>query len=176
MGMYGNWLRVTPAELAAVHDDLRAGYQRARAVCDAESPTDDRWYCTDKAWHGLEFLLVRQQFPISIVTGEESFVDLPDDLDEAIDMNDDPRYSWGYGLPSYLTVEQVRTAAAALADLTGPALIAGVDQAELLRAEVYPAVWDRPGELEWLAGYVPDVRDYFAAAATVGDAVICWID
>ncbi|MEU8298653.1 DUF1877 family protein [Micromonospora sp. NPDC048909] len=82
---------------------------------------------------------------------------------------------WGYGPPGYLTPEQVAEAAAALADLTEEDLIGGVDQAELQRAEVYPAVWDRPGDLAWVAHFLPGVRDYFTAAAKNGDAVICWI-
>ncbi|MEV1332957.1 DUF1877 family protein [Micromonospora costi] len=61
------------------------------------------------------------------------------------------------------------------AGLTGAALIDGVDPAELHRAEIYPSVWDRPGELDWVAHFVPHVREYFTAAATNGDAVICWV-
>ncbi|WP_240742143.1 hypothetical protein [Micromonospora zingiberis] len=36
--------------------------------------------------------------------------------------------------------------------------------------------WDRPGELAWVAHYLPGVRSFFAAVAKDGDAVICWLD
>jgi hypothetical protein len=82
---------------------------------------------------------------------------------------------WGWGPPRYLTPAQVQEAAAVLAGLTGEDLIAGVDPAELGRRDVYPGTWDRPGELEWVAEFLPDVTGFFVAAAAAGDAVICAI-
>ncbi|MFI6262687.1 DUF1877 family protein [Micromonospora sp. NPDC051006] len=178
MGMYGSWLRVSAGELARARDDLDWAYGLARRIGDAEDddpPADPRCSGTDKAWHALHFLLDRCDFPISIVSGEEWFVELPDDREAALEVIEASGADWGYGPPGYLTAEQVAEAAAALADLTEEDLIGGVDQAELQRAEVYPAVWDRPGELAWVAHFLPGVRDYFTAAAKNGDAVICWI-
>lgn len=92
------------------------------------------------------------------------------------DFLDNLEHDWGYGPPSYLTPAQVAVAAAQLAELTDDDLIRGVDPAELNRAEIYPGHWEEPRRLAWVAHYLPDIREFFAAAAAKGDAVICWFD
>jgi len=169
MGMYGEWLRVSEAELEKARIDLRWARELAMEISEAEAELTDpamrRNFGTDKTWHALDFLLRRRGFPISIILGEELFVE---DLD-------DPQADWGYGAPCYLTSEQVRQAASELAGLAEADLIEGVDQSELEAAEIYPTVWDRPGELEWAVCHLPYVKAYFDAAASKGDAIICWI-
>jgi hypothetical protein len=132
---------------------------------DARDWADRRLFGTDKAWHALDYLLTRKDFPLSIVFGEEPF---DDDSDNA-------EADWGYGGPRYLTPKQVHQAAVALAALTEDDLIDGVDPADLQSAGIYPTIWDRPNELPWVASYPPDVKSYFGAAAKAGDAIICWI-
>ncbi|MEV4628807.1 YfbM family protein [Micromonospora sp. NPDC049523] len=165
--MNGNWLRVTPAELARAKDDLEWAYELAEAAGEA---ADDRSSGTGKAWQALDFLLRRRGFGVPIVEGAAAFVD-PSDDDFAESDQD-----WGYGPPSYLTPEQVASAAAELATITPEDLIRGVDPAELQHAEIYPNHWDRPDELVWVAHFLPDARRFFATAARRGAAVICWID
>ena len=172
MGMYGEWLRLTPAELELAKTDLAWAQELADRLAESESdsqaPTDvagRRTFGTDKTWHALDYLLGRHQFPVSIIYGEEALADDPED----------PDADWGYGPPSYLTVERVRQAAAALADLTEEQLLDGVEAADLQRDDVYPSIWDRPGELPWAVCHLPEVRTYFAAAAEAGDVVVCWI-
>jgi hypothetical protein len=172
MGMYGEWLRVTPDELERAKADLDWAEELAEQIAETEYGRDDgsdlpdrRNFGTDKTWHALDYLLTRKGFPISIVFGEESFVDDEDEAD----------VDWGYGPPRYLTAEQVRAAAEALASVTEEALLDGVDAADLVAEEIYPNVWDRPGELPWAVGELPNVKTYFAAAAKAGDAIICWI-
>ncbi|MEU4427134.1 YfbM family protein [Actinoplanes sp. NPDC024001] len=174
--MNGNWLRVTPDELEHARNDLGWAYELARTECDGDSV---RWTTTGKAWNALDFLLDRLGFEASLVLGEESFVELPDvelDSDEMFDFLENLEHDWGYGPPSYLTTVQVAAGAARLATLTEEDLLRGVDPAELNRADVYPGVWERPGELAWVAHHLPDVRAFFTAAAENGDAVICWLD
>ncbi|MFK3983516.1 YfbM family protein [Micromonospora sp. NPDC050397] len=172
--MIGNWLRVTPAELAKAREDLGWAYQLVQAAQDSES---SRLYHLDKTWHAFDFLLERHGFSVPIVLGAESFVDTPDDeLAEDDEDDEDDDTDWGYGPPTYLTPEQVATAATELATLTEEALTRGVDPAELTRAEIYPNVWDRPGELDWAVHHLSYVRRFFAAAARSGDGIICWID
>ncbi|MFB9696586.1 DUF1877 family protein [Amorphoplanes digitatis] len=174
--MNGNWLRVSPDELARAATDLDWAHRLARTARDSGS---ERWTGIDKAWNGLDFLLDRLGFEIPLVLGAESFVELPDvepDSEEMFDFLANLEDDWGYGPPSYLTPDQVAAAAAQLATLTEDDLIRGVDPTELYRAEIYPGTWERPGELEWVAHYLPDVREFFAAAAKEGDAVICWLD
>lgn len=168
--MYGEWLRVTPAQLARAKGDLAWAFDLAEQAGDDEGEREPavaerRSFGTDKTWHALEYLLERGGFPVSIIFGEETFVDDPED----------PDADWGYGAPQYLTPERVRQAAVALAALTEEALLGGVEQAELEREQIYPMVWDRPDELSWAISYLPDIKAYFAAAATSGDALICWI-
>jgi len=169
--MYGEWLRVTPAELERAQVDLvwlrdLADELDEAYTGDDKTVSERRRFGTDKTWHALDYLLTRRGFPISIIYGEKSFVDDPDDADA----------DWGYGPPQYLTVAQVRQAADALAGLTEEQLLDGVQQLDLERADIYPAVWDRPGELEWAVCHLADARTYFGAAAKAGDAIICWID
>ncbi|MEH1163959.1 YfbM family protein [Micromonospora sp. CPCC 205539] len=171
--MNGNWLRVTAADLARAKDDLDWAHEMAQTAVDDEG---DRWHCTGKTWHGLDFLLERYGFAVPIVWGAEAFVeshydDDDDDDDESLDTAD-----WGYGPPRYLTPEQVTAAAASLADLTEEDLLRGVDPGELTRAEVYPDVWDRADQLTWAVHHLLDAKQFFASAATSGDAVICWLD
>jgi hypothetical protein len=168
--MKGNWLRVSPAELARAIDDLHGA---AVVVRKAVAAGDDRVSGTGQAWHAVDFLLGRRDFPVEIVWGEEAFVDEPDDDPDADFVGSE--HDWGYGPPRYLTPEQVAEAAAALADLNGDDLIRGVDAAELTQAEIYPGAWDRPGELDRINQIVPSMRDFFAEAARNGDAMICWL-
>jgi hypothetical protein len=167
--MYGNWLRVSPAELARAKDDLAWA---ATFVQEALDRTDGRASGTGMDWHALDFLLERHGFPVEIIWGEESFVDDEDTDDfDVVEIEND----WGYGPPRYLTPEQVAAGAAALAELDGADLIRGVDQAELHRAEIYPPVWEMPGELERVVSRLPAVLDYFTQAAKNGEGVICWL-
>jgi hypothetical protein len=162
--MNGNWLRVTPTQLAEAKDDLDSAYDLAEEAMNDEA---DRWFGLDKTWHALDFLLKRHGFGVPIVEGAESFAE-EEDEEDAVD--------WGYGPPRYLTPAQVARAATELGTITEQSLLAGVDPAELARAEIYPNTWDRPGELEWAPHDLTAVADFFAKAATDGDAVICWIN
>jgi hypothetical protein len=169
--MYGEWLRVTPADLERALANLGWARELVDELDEADTGHDKdvserRRFGTDKTWHAMDYLLTRQGFPISIIYGEKSFVDDPDDVDS----------DWGYGPPHYLTVAQVRQAADALAEFTEEQLLDGVHQLDLERADIYPAIWDRPGELAWAVCYLPDAQTYFEAAAKAGDAIICWIE
>ncbi|MEH1027452.1 YfbM family protein [Micromonospora profundi] len=174
--MNGNWLRVSPDQLEQARADLNWAYELAMTERDGDS---ERWAGTDKAWNALDFLLDRLGFEIPLVLGAESFVEFPDvepDSEEMFDFLENLEDDWGYGPPSYLTPAQVATAASQLAALTEDDLIRGVDPQELKRADVYPGPWESSDELVWAAHYLPDVRNFFAAAARDGDAVICWLD
>ncbi|MET8352220.1 YfbM family protein [Micromonospora sp. NPDC005206] len=174
--MNGNWMRVSPDELECARTNLGWAYEIAMTERDDNS---GRWTATDKAWNGLDFLLDRLGFGIPLVLGAERFVELPDvepDSDEMFDFLENLEDDWGYGPPSYLTPVQVAGAASQLAALTEDDLIRGVDPQELKRAEIYPGTWEKPGELAWVAHYLPGARSFFAAAAKDGDAVICWLD
>jgi hypothetical protein len=174
--MYGQWLRISEAELDRAKVDLPWAHDLARRIEETESaagqhldPPDvarRRSFGTDKTWHALAYLLDRREFPVSIIYGEESLVADPND----------PSADWGYGAPNYLTSDHVRRAAGALADLSAEDLLDGVDADDLQWEEIYPNVWARgPGELQWAVSRLPWVKVYFQSAANDGDAMICWI-
>jgi len=170
----GNWLRVTPAELARAQRDLGTAYELAARLRGSD---DDRWFSTDKTWHALEFLLDRYGFSVPLVLGAEEFVEVPDYEDEeAFAAFEESDANWGYGPPRYLNPRQVVAAAVELAPLGEEDLLGGVDLAELRREEIYPQVWDDRRELRWATHHLPGVTRYFSAAAASGDAVICWLD
>ncbi|WP_433233549.1 DUF1877 family protein [Micromonospora sp. CA-248260] len=171
--MNGNWMRVSPAELARAKDDLDWAYDLVRAAMDGE---DDRIGGTGKAWHAFDFLLDRLGIELPIVVGAETFVETPEADPNDDEYVEDLAHDWGYGSPRYLTAEQVAAADALLGALTEQDLSRGVDQAELERADIYPMVWDRPDQLSWVTHHLPYAQRFFAAAATDGDAVICWLD
>src|SRR4051794_20932151 len=117
MGMYGEWLRVSPAELERAKVDLPWAQDLASRFEETDhmdggrlDPPDvagRRSFGTDKTWHALSYLLERRNFPVSIIFGEAPFTNDPDD----------PGADWGYGPPSYLSPDEVQRAAEALANL-----------------------------------------------------------
>jgi Domain of unknown function (DUF1877) len=167
MSMIGEYLRLTPADLdkAIQHPEwavlLAEAAQDAAEVHPALRPADARHYSTYKTWDLLRHLLVRAEFPVNVVQGEELFPE-PED--------------WGYGPPRYLPPDRVLQAARTLRVLTYDLLVAGVDPAELTESEVYPLHWDDLGSLEWGRSWYEGLTEFFEAAATDGDAMIIWLD
>nr|WP_248297189.1 YfbM family protein [Streptomyces sp. S1D4-11] len=166
MSMIGEYLRVTPAELDRAIQDPDWALDFVEEVQDAEEesepvPADARHFSTYKAWDMLRFLLVRAEFPVNVIHGEEPFADDED---------------WGYGPPRYLRPERAHLAARALRTTTYDQLIAGVDTADLTRAEVYPLGWDEPGALEWGRHWYDGLTEFFEAAAAADDALLVWLD
>ncbi|MGW6913898.1 YfbM family protein [Kitasatospora sp. NPDC054939] len=162
--MNGEYLRVTPEELARAIDDPEWSLERAEEIQDAEegdepAPAEARHLCIDGTWDLLGFLLRRAAFPVDLVHGGEPF-------DE----------DWGYGPPRYLTTDQVRLAADALEGTSYDELIRGVGYEELAAAETYPNIWDSPASLEWARDAFAGLTTYLRAAATAGDAVLLWLD
>jgi hypothetical protein len=164
--MDGEYLRVTPAELARAVKDPKWAIGLAEAVRDAQEqtplpPARARHLTTHKAWHAIAFLLERARFPADIVYGEEPFAE-----------DDD----WGYGPPRYLTTERVRVAAEALAATTYDELVSGVTPTDLAQGPVYPHIWDGPDSLEWVRGWYEPLVPFFAAASAQGNAMLVWVD
>lgn len=172
--MIGEYARVTPAELDRALGDpewaleLIGGWMEAaaeaEAAADAAGPAQSvpaRCMDVDKAWDALGFLLRRAAFPVDIVHGEEAVPDADD---------------WGYGPPRYLTPERVRTAAGALAEISGERLTAGVGPEDLASAEVYPAiVWERGESLDYVREHYEQLRPFFRTAAEQGDGMLLWL-
>jgi hypothetical protein len=164
--MNGEYLRLTPDELAQAIKDPAWALELVEDIEDAEAesdvpPAQARHLSTHQAWNAIAFLLERAAFPVDIVYGEEQFDDAED---------------WGYGPPRYLTVERVRAAAEALTATSFDTLIAGVTRAALAQADIYPRIWDELDSLEWIRdGYEPLIP-YFNDAARQGQAMLIWLN
>jgi hypothetical protein len=166
MSMIGEYVRVTAAELDRAIRDPDWALDFVEEVQDAEEETDPapakaRHFSTYKTWDMLRFLLVRAEFPVNVIHGEEPFAEDED---------------WGYGHPRYLRPERVQLAAEALRATSYAQLISGVDPAELTRAEVYPLGWTEPGSLEWGRPWYDGLTQFFEAAARADDAMLVWLD
>ncbi|MFI5530133.1 YfbM family protein [Kitasatospora sp. NPDC051853] len=165
MSMNGEYLRVTPGELARALEDPEWALDFASDVQDQEdeetAPADARHFTTHQTWNLLGFLLKRSDFPVDIVFGEELIPEADD---------------WGYEPPRYLTVDRVRLAADSLNRMTYDDLIHGVDHNELTAAEVYPQIWDSPTSLEWARDLLVPLTEFFQAAASAEHAMVIWLD
>ncbi|MER6672990.1 DUF1877 family protein [Streptomyces sp. NPDC000983] len=166
MGMIGEYLRVTAAELDRMSQDRVWTWYFVAAVQDAEgearpAPAQARHFSTYENWDLLRFLLTRAEFPVDVIHGEEPFAEEED---------------WGYGPPRCLRPERVRFAAETLRNTGYSHLIGGVEPAELTEAEVYPLGWGIPGALE--RGRYPYERltQFFEAAAKADDWILVWLD
>ncbi|MGW2397384.1 YfbM family protein [Kitasatospora sp. NPDC001664] len=161
MSMNGEYLRVTPEELARALEDPEWAWDFADEAQDRSAEEDGgRFFSTHRAWDLLGFLLKRSGFPVDVVHGEEPMPGAED---------------WGYGPPRHLTVAQVRSAAEGLERLSYDELIADVVQAELDATEIYPQI-DDTASLDWAREAFTPLVDFFRTAASAGHAVLVWID
>ncbi|MGW9074072.1 YfbM family protein [Streptomyces yangpuensis] len=167
MSMNGEYLRVTPGELARALEDPEWVLDLAEEIRDAQEedgetgPAEARHFSTHQTWNLLDFLLKRSLFPVGIVYGEEP-------LPEADD--------WGYGPPRYVTADRVRLAADALTRIPYDQLIQGVDHTELAATEIYPQLWHSPASLDWARDVFTSLTEFFRAAASDGHALVIWLD
>jgi uncharacterized protein DUF1877 len=164
--MDGEYLRVTPDELARAVSDPQWALQLVEEIEDAEeeadlSPAEARHLTTHKAWNAIAFLLERAGFPVDIVYGEEEFAEGED---------------WGYGPPRYLAAGRVRIAAEALAAVSYDSLTSDVDRTAFAQADIYPQIWDEPDSIEWVRGWYEPLVPFFADAARQGQAMLVWLD
>lgn len=167
MSMIGEYARLTPAELDHAIQDPDWAQEFVGDLIEAELDATPnalaaRCHDVDKAWHALDFLLRRIDFPVDIVHGEEEIPGAED---------------WGYGRPRFLSPERVRLAAETLAATPHEALVEGVHPAELAEAEIYPTpVWERGESLDYVTSHYQAMVPFFRAAADAGDAMLIWLD
>jgi hypothetical protein len=113
----------------------------------------------DKAWNGIWFLLKAAGAPVDVVGGGALLSD--EDL--------------GYGPARYMTPDEVTLAAASLAALPWEKLACRFDPAQMNSDNVYPAIWDDDGALDYLRVNYAVLVKFFDAAAAAGDGVILWL-
>ncbi|GAA2463097.1 YfbM family protein [Streptomyces lavendulocolor] len=167
MSMIGEYARLTPAELERVVRDPYWAQAHVNELIEAEldarpEVSEARCHDIDKAWHALDFLLRRVDFPVDIVHGEEEVPGVED---------------WGYGRPRLLSPERVRAAAERLTATPHESLVEGVHPADLAEADIYPTiVWERGESLDYVTSHYQALVPFFQAAADAGDAMLIWLD
>jgi hypothetical protein len=167
MSMIGEYARVTTGELGQVLGDPQWGQELLDELSETayprrqEEPDDGRVLDIDKAWNGIWYLLQKAGGgPVDIVGG-------------GVPVSDIDR---GYGPARYLTADEVRAGSAHLQATTWESLASHYDPGKMSSAEIYPAIWDQGDEpLDYLRVNYESLVAFFAAAASVGDAVILWI-
>jgi len=119
----------------------------------------------DKAWHGLHYLL----------TGDAYGGPMPLSLAVFGGVEFGPEIS--YGAARFLTVDEVAAVATALAGITPEALRQRFNPDEMEELEIYPQIWTRddPETLDYLLDAFPELQQFYANAATRGEAAILWI-
>jgi hypothetical protein len=122
---------------------------------------DQNGFNLEKSWHVLHYLLTGKAedapppFGNAILGGQE----IGDDL--------------GYGPARFLTPEQVRDVASALASLAKEDLARRFDLDAMMKAKIYP-VRDE-SELELAQEYFEPLSRYYSDAAAAGNAMLLYI-
>ncbi|EWC60747.1 hypothetical protein UO65_4030 [Actinokineospora spheciospongiae] len=157
MGMIGHYVRL-PAP-----DVDRARSDRGWVLGLFHDPAyADRVLDTDKAWHGVQFLLERSGAPVDPVFGGAELAGPPGTAPEEAVLEFPPT--------------RVAAIAAHLSATPFDLLAAHFDPAELTGAGVYPMIWEDPEEdLAYLGGAYRGLVELFTAAAAGGDTVLLWI-
>ena len=204
MGMYGHLRRIAPSSVPRIRDDPRLlaaflfGEQpemveermpgllgfflrftpiKVQVAAPVQPTKEPLWpppapgemLGLDKAWHGLHFLLTgtaeggREPACFLLGGGEE----LGDDDDDAFQAH-------------LLDAEQVRWFGEHLASLSTEELARRFDPDRMTKLRIYPdVIWRRPEEDDeprgYLLGAFGDLREFVAAAAARGDAVVVCI-
>jgi hypothetical protein len=115
----------------------------------------------EKSWHVLHYLL----------TGEAE--EAPPPLGNAILGGKEIGDDLGYGPARFLTPQQVREVASALASMKKEDLASRFDLDAMIKAQIYP-VRDE-SELELAQEYFDDLSRYYADAAVAGNAMLLYV-
>ncbi len=130
---------------------------------DSEPPN---YIDLDKAWHGIHYLL----------TGESDGGKQPESL--AIFGGKEFGPEVGYGPARFLTSDQVRSVASALAGITPEDLAQRFNPKDMEAKEIYPEIiWVRDGKdaLDYAIENYEQLQTFYKDAADRGDAVIQWL-
>ncbi|MEU8299719.1 DUF1877 family protein [Micromonospora sp. NPDC048909] len=166
MSMITEYVRLRPHELTELRrllledPDNACEYAGDLRMGDLDEEVASRGMDTDKAWAGLQHLLTKLGPPVDVIGGGEPMTD-----DE-----------WGYDSPRLLSADDAADAARFL-DATSFALLAQhYDPAEMISAEVYPAIWDQHWALSYLEDYYTRLVALFCAAAADREPILVWRD
>jgi hypothetical protein len=119
----------------------------------------------DKAWHGLHYLLTGTAWegapPLNfLLAGGQKVGDI----------------EFGPGPVSVLSAAEVAQAARALSALTDESIRSRFDPPAMMRADIYPAIWDRPpaedDTLGYLMDYLGQLRRFLSSTAAAGQGLV----
>ena len=154
----GLYARIAPRELDAVLKDPQLEVELEQTMFETD---DYEYWFVDAAWDGIRYLLTMAGAPVDVVRGGTAI----------------SGFEWTNDGPArYFTVEQVKEATAYFQATPWERLAGHYDPAAMTAADVYPAGWDRAGKAEdnlhWLKVSIEGLAEFFAAAASAGDAII----
>lgn len=141
-------------------EEVAADPGRLEELVEEDTPGEE-FLDLDKAWHGLHWLLTGSVDDTSTPAGQAVL--------GGTEIGED----WGYGPPRLLRPDDVRRVAEALDAVTADDLRARFDAGAMTAADVYPFIWDEEDVFEeYLAPSFDLLRDFYARAASRGDAVL----
>jgi hypothetical protein len=165
MSMITQYVRLRPSELVelrrllAEKPDDAYEYANDLGMGDEDEETSSRGMDTDKAWAGLEYLLAELDPPVDVIGGGEPITD----------------DAWAYDSPRLLTPDDVVQAARFLTDTPFAALAQHYVPADLIAADIYPAIWDEDWALSYLEDSYTSLVALFRAAAADHEPVLVWM-
>ena len=165
MGMIGNLLRVTNAELEAYLEDSSLLEDKLYADKINE---DEKFADIDKTWDGIIFLLTGQsldtaQHHLTRILFSGQIIDEDQDL--------------GLGPAHYLTPEEVVELNNEISKITVADLKQNFNPEKMNELEIYPSIWNEGDDaFEYLVEGFVSVQNIFASAAKNKEAIITFIN
>lgn len=169
MGMIGNLLRVSEAELKSYIEDSSLLEDRIYKDYD-ENDIDDALIDLDKSWDAIAFLL-----------GDTSDEYLDQPLAKAIFGSHtlDENQDLGYGPARFVTTDEVKEIHNLLTQLSNEELRKRFNPQVFEEEEIYPTFWTQENEeeiWEYLSGNINLIRELYSVAAKNNGAVITFIN
>jgi hypothetical protein len=167
MEMIGNLFRVTSKDLDEILENSDILEDKIYAE-EGEHLKD--FLDLDKSWDGIFYLLTgygmddleRVESPLSSVLYGGEVVDKDQDV--------------GYGPAQYITPDQVKELSNVLEPITKEDLQKKYDGEAMMKAEIYPEVWNESESLDYLLEGFEETKKFYKQAAIENKAVIFFIN
>lgn len=150
-----------PAEQEKVRAEILKVLEGAGVMLQ-DGPTENGLNL-EKSWHVLHYLL----------TGKADEAEAP--LGNALLGGNEIGDDLGYGPARFLTPEQVREVATALAKISKEDLHRRFNLEAMIAANIYPCKPNGEDELELAQHYFEHLSNYYSDAAATGNAMLLWI-
>ncbi|MEG0852186.1 MAG: YfbM family protein [Flavobacterium sp.] len=169
MGMIGNLLRVTKAELESYLEDSSLLEDKIyNDEVNDDEPENEKFVDIDKTWDGIIFLLTGQ----SLDTTESHLARIlfsGQIIDEEQDL--------GLGPAHYLTPDEVVELNNEISTITVADLKQKFNPEKMTELQIYPTIWGEGDDaFEYLADGFSSVQNIFANAAKNSEAIITFIN